>query len=208
MISLHFKQLQSISFFSLLILVACSNSSNNRAVTLDELEAIQAEDQKEWEKYAAKRDMLTAVELIELADCDNLPCVELYMRNLSNDFFYASKGEYAAQNRSEIIDTAGNQLNMPASTFYIDANPQASWRAAHTVHSKVLSDTLYNEFIRLGFKFVNEGYFRGIRSKQHRYVSEKYPNKTLYIAATYNPWDFKGLYKGNVTWPCYVFEVY
>jgi hypothetical protein len=202
------RLIQSLSVILLLGMVACSNSADKRAVTLEELKAQQAEDQSEWEKYTPKRDILTAVELIALADCNTLSCVQLFMKDLSPDFFHGKKGEFSATHRSTVIDTAGNELIIPLSTFYVDVNPQAQWRAAHTVHTKALGDTLYNEFIQLGFEFVEEGYYLGIKSKQQRYVSKNYPDKSLYITATFNPWGFKGLYKNNVTWPCYVFEVY
>ena len=84
--------------FQLLILLgiaACGNPSNDRAVNLDELDSIQAEDQEEWQKYTPTRSALTATELIRLSDCDNLPCVQFFMKDLSVDFFYAAKGEYA-----------------------------------------------------------------------------------------------------------------
>lgn len=194
--------------FFLLGIMACGNSSNDRAVTLDELETQQAEDQREWGKYTAKRDKLTALELIALADCNSLSCVQLFMKDLSPDFIHAKPGEFYASHISAVIDTAGNELTMPPSTFYVDMNPQASWRAAHTVHTKALGDSLYNEFMQLGFKFVDEGYYIGIKSKQQRYVSENYPGKSLYITATFKPWGFRGLYENNVTWTCYVFEVY
>jgi len=189
-------------------ILSCSNPTDKRAVTLEELEAQQAEDKREWEKYTPKRDILTAVELIDLADCNTLSCVQLFMKNLSPDFFQGRKGEFSSGHRSTVIDTAGIELTMPLSTFYIDVNPQANWRAAHTVHTKALGDALHNEFMQLGFEFVEEGYFLGIKSKQQRYVSRNYPGKSLYITATFNPWGFKGLYENKVTWPCYVFEMY
>jgi len=189
---------QPLPFLLLLYVMGCGNP-------LDKQEALQAE--KELEEYIARPDALTAVELIELADCNDLACVQLFMKDLSG-FFHGKKGEFSAGLGSIVIDTAGIELIMPLSTFYVDVNPQASWRAAHTIHTKALADTLYNEFKQLGFEFVEEGRYLGIKSKQQRYVSPNYPGKSLYITTTFNPWYFKGLYENKVTWPCYVFEVY
>ncbi len=43
---------------------------------------------------------------------------------------------------------------------------------------------------------------------QQRFASKKYPDRSLYVTSTFAPWYRKGLYTRNVTWPCYVFEVY
>ncbi len=196
------------ALFIVLGLGGCGNPSNDRAVTMEELESVQEEDQKQMEAYAPKRDYLSAVELINLADCDGLPCIQLFMKDLSSDFVHATKGEFASLHRSVVVDTTGAELVMPLSTYYVDVSPQATWRTAHTLHTKALGDSLYDEFMQLGFTFVEEGYYLGLKSKQQRYVSSKYPGKSLYITATYRPWYFKGLYKGSVSWPCYVFEVY
>ncbi|MBS1754963.1 MAG: hypothetical protein KF741_02825 [Ferruginibacter sp.] len=192
----------------LLCISACSNPTNKRAVGLDELENIQAEDKKQMEEVGPKRGMLTAVELIDLSNCADLSCIQLFMKPLSTDFVYGKKGEFYAAQNITIKDTSGTELTMPASTFYIDVNPQASWRAAHTVHLKEQGDSLLNEFKKLGFHLVDEGYYLGLKSKQQRWVSEKYPGKSLYVTATFKPWYFKGLYENKTTWPCYVFEVY
>lgn len=182
---------------------------NKRAISLSELNAIQVEDEMELDKHTAKRDRLTAAELIELADCSDLSCVQLYMKDKGPDFVYARKGEYAAQHRDMVKDTAGNELRMPLSTFYTDVSGQAAqWRAAHTLHSKMLADSLYNEFMGLGFTFVEEGKFLGIKNRQRRYISQHYPGKSLYVTATFQPWYLKGLYNRPVTWFCWVFEVY
>ena len=197
--------------FALLFVLAlsrCGNPSNDRAVTIDELESVQEEDQKQMEAYAPKRNYLSAVELISLADCNDLPCIQIFMKDLSSDFVHATKGEFASLHRSVVVDTTGAELTMPLSTFYVDANPQATWRTAHTLHTKALGNALYEEFMQLGFTLVEEGHYLGLKSKQQRYVSSKYPGKSLYITATFRPWYFKGLYKGGVSWPCYVFEVY
>jgi hypothetical protein len=189
-------------------LAACSNPTNKRAVSLDELDSIQSEDKTTMEQLAPRRNMLTASELVDLADCEDLSCVQLFMKNISTDFVQGRKGEFYAAQRIIIKDTSGNELAIPASTFYVDVNPQASWRAAHTVHTKERADSLLNEFKKINFTLVDEGYFLGIKSKQQRYTSPEYRGKSLYITATFQPWHFKGLYENKVTWPCYVFEVY
>lgn len=191
----------------MILIIACSSPSNERAISLDKLEEVQDADEKEAKAFTATRDIMTAKELIALAECKDIACVEYYMKNLSPDFFYAHKGQYAAQHRSAITDTAGNEIVIPLSTFYVDVNPQASWRAAHTIHKKEAADQLLTEFVQLGFQLADSGYFSGITGRQ-RYISEKYPGKSLYMSVTFQPWYFKGLYENKVTWPCYVFEVY
>jgi len=207
---MELKRSISIIFYTAIILLitACGSPPNKRALSLDELEKAQAEDEKEIEAVTATRDALTTVELIELADCSSLNCVQLFMKSLSPDFFYAQKGEFAAQHRSTVIDTAGNELVMPLSTFYVDTNPQAGWRAVHTIHKREIGNRLLEEFQLLGFQLVDSGYYLGIKSMQQRYSSTKYPGKSLYVTATYEPWYRKGLYDRSVTWPCYLFEVY
>lgn len=191
-------------------LCSCSSPSNKRAIDTDELEKVQAADRAEQEQYAPKRDALSAVELIELADCGNLPCVQLYMKDRDRDFVHATKGEFAALHRSAVTDTTGTELVIPLSTLYADVNPQATWRLAHTLHRKETGNRLLGEFQQLGFVFVDSGYFiaGGLKGKQAHFTSPKYPDKNLYITATYHPWYRKGLYSNKVTWPCYVFEVY
>jgi hypothetical protein len=192
----------------ILLLTACSSPSNKRAVSVDELEKVQQEDEKEIKAATATRDALTARELIELAEYTDLGAVQLYMKELSPDFIHASKGEFAAQHRSVVKDTAGKELVMPLSTFYVDINPQASWRAAHTIHRIETGNQLLEEFHQLGFRLVDSGYYLGIKSIQQRYASTQYPGKRLYVTSTYEPWYRKGLYNTKVTWPCFVFEVY
>ena len=198
----------SLFGMSLLSMVSCGNPTNKRAVNLEELDSIQAQDRAVLETFVPRRDMLTAAEIIDVADCDNLSCIQLYMKNLSRDFVYGQKGEYYAAQRIRIKDTAGTELTLPASTFYVDVNPQAAWRAAHTVHTKEQRDSLLKEFENLDFQLADEGYYIGIKSKQQRYISKKYAGKSLYVTATFQPWYMKGLYENKVTWPCYVFEIY
>lgn len=192
------------------ILFACSSPSNRRAVSADELEKVQAADSAAQSRYTPLRDALSATELIELADCSDLPCVQLYMKERDRDFVHAVKGQFASLHRSAITDTTGNELVMPISTLYADVNPQASWRLAHTVHRKETGEHLLAAFQQIGFVFVDSGYYvgGGLKGKQARFNSPSYPGKTLYVTATYHPWYRKGLYSGKVTWPCYVFEVY
>jgi hypothetical protein len=198
----------SLFVIFLLGMGSCSNPTNKRAVSLDELDSIQAQDKAVLETFVPRRGMLTAAEMIDVAGCDNLPCIQLYMKNLSRDFVYGQKGEYYAAQRVRIKDTAGTELTLPASTFYVDVNPQATWRAAHVVHTEEQRDSLLNEFKALDFQLVDEGDYGGIKSKRQRYVSKKYAGKSLYVSETFRPWYMKGLYDNKVTWPCYVFEVY
>lgn len=192
--------------FLLCGLSACSSPANKRAINIKDLEKIQAAEAQNA-PAAPVRDALTAAELIALASCRNLPCVQLFMKDHSSDFVHATKGEFAALHRSLVIDTAGKELVMPLSTLYADINPQADWRLAHTLHTRELSNRLLDEFQRLGFTLVDSGYNRNIKGTQARFVSAQYPDKILYTSHTYQPWYWKGLYK-NVTWPCFVFEVY
>lgn len=185
---------------------ACSSPANKRAINIKDLEKVQAAEAQNAPPAPA-RDALTAGELIALADCRDLACVQLFMKDHTSDFVHATKGEFAALHRSLVIDTAGRELVMPLSTLYVDINPQASWRLAHTLHRKELSDRLLDEFQRLGFTLVDSGYNRSIKGTRTRFISAQYPGKMLYASHTYQPWYWKGLYK-NVTWPCFVFEVH
>ncbi|MBP7558701.1 MAG: hypothetical protein KA821_20690 [Chitinophagaceae bacterium] len=200
----------TLPVFFTCILFACSSPSNRRAVSTDELEKVQATDSAAQSRHTPLRDALSATELIELADCNDLPCVQLYMKERDRDFVHAVKGQFASLHRSAVTDTAGNELVMPLSTLYADVNPQTSWRLAHTLHRKETGERLLAAFHQLGFVFVDSGYYvsGGLKGKQARFSSPSYPGKSLYVTATYHPWYMKGLYSGKVTWPCYVFEVY
>lgn len=194
----------------MLFFVSCSSPSNKRAVSTDDLEKVQAADSADQAQHTPRRDALSATELIELADCSDLPCVQLYMKDRDRDFVHAVKGQFAALHRSTVTDTAGHELVMPLSTLYADVNPQATWRLAHTVNRKDLGDRLLAEFQQLGFAVADSGYYigGGLKGKQARFSSPSYPGKSLYVTATYHPWYMKGLYANKVTWPCFVFEVY
>lgn len=202
------KNIIGIITFAGLLFTACSSPSNKRAVDVDDLEKIQKEDEKQNEDVTATRDALSAKELLDLSDQTDLASVQLYMKDRSKDFIHAGKGEFAAQHRSVVKDTSGNELVMPLSTFYVDVNPQASWRAAHTIHKIEIGNHLLEEFHQLGFRIVDTGYYLGLKSMQQRYTSAQYPGKSLYVTSTYEPWYKKGLYNTKVTWPCFVFEVY
>ena len=175
-------------------------------VNPEELEKVLAEDMKDAPPGPA-RDALDASTFMSLAACGDLPCVQRFMKDYSNDFIHATKGEFAARHRSVVIDTSGNELIMPLSTIYVDVNPQASWRMAHTLHRVELGNQLMEEFKQLGFSFVDSGYYRGLKMKRARFLSDQYPGRVLYVGSTYRPWNLKGLYR-NVTWPCYMFEMY
>jgi hypothetical protein len=187
---------------------SCSSPSNERAVSIDELDKVQAAEKAEMDAVRPTRPVLTAVELVELADCGDLPCIQLYMKDRNRDFIHAKKGEFASQMLATVKDTSGAALQMPFSTFYVATEPQASWRAAHTIHDEELGNKLFAEFHQLGFKLVDSGNFLGLKNIQQRFASDKYPGKNLYVTSTFAPWYLKGLYNRKVTWPCYVFEVY
>ncbi len=192
--------------FMLCILFACSSPSNKRAISLDELDKTQ-EDELKDAPPAPVRDALSATELMALAACSSLPCVQQFMKDYSADFIHATRGEFAALHRSIVVDTTGDTLVMPLSTIYVDVNPQADWRMAHTLHRADLGNRLMEEFKQIGYVFLDSGYFLGLKNKQARFTSPQYPGRTLYVTSTYEPWRLKGLYK-KVTWPCFVFEIY
>jgi len=98
-------------------------------------------------------------------------------------------------------------LLMPLSTLYVDINPGAGWRLAHTLHNYDFSSRLIKEFQDLGFSVIDSAYNRSMKNNRQHFISRDYPNVDLYLTMTYIPWTWKGLYK-KVTWPCYVFEVY
>lgn len=202
----HIREIVSITCS--IVLLSCGSSSNERAVSIDELDKVQAAEKAEMAAVTPARSVLTATELIDLADCADLPCVQLFMKDRGRDFIHAKTGEFASQTLAYINDTAGQQLQMPVSTFYVATGPQASWRAAHTIHDKDAGNKLFAEFHQLGFKLIDSGNFLGLKNKQLRYASDKYPGKDLYVTSTFQPWYLKGLYNRKITWPCYVFEVY
>ena len=190
----------------LIMFAACSSNSNDRAVKVEDLEKAAAEDRQQAPP-APSRSALSAKELIELAGCRDLACVQLYMKDRSSDFVHAKKGEFASLYRSAVVDTTGQSLVMPMSTLYIATDPGASWRMAHTVHTAALSKGLMDEFTAAKFVLTDSSYNRFTRSYYYHYNSGLYPNLNMYHTRTFNPWGFKGLYV-KVTLPCYVYEVY
>lgn len=189
-------------------IISCGSPHPNRSVRPGALGYVQVQYNNEVEANAAKRDILSPIELMDLSDCESLYCLQQKMKNLVPGFIYLKKGEWTAQHRITLTDTSGKELTLPVSTFYVDVNPQATWRAVHTIHIRALGDSLLNGFKRLGFQKVDEGPYAGINNKRQCYLSEKYLNKSLYITTSFQPWHLKGLYNNKVTWPCYMFEVY
>lgn len=195
-----------LSIHTLWLLIACSSPSNKRAISLEDLDEVQAGEMKDAPPASA-RDALNAMEFMSLTECEDMPCVQQFMIDYSSDFIHARKGEFAALHRSLIIDTAGRELIMPLSTIYVDILPQVRWRVAHTLHRADLYEVLLKEFEQLGFVLVDSGYYRGLPFKQGLFKSPQFPQRKLYVSKTYEPWNLKGLYK-SVTWPCFVFEMY
>ena len=190
----------------LLLFGACGSNSNERSVNVEDLEKAAAEDRQNAPPPPV-RSALTATELMELAGCKDLACIQLYMKDRSSDFVHAKKGEFATLYRSVVADTSGKQLVMPMSTLYIATDPGATWRMAHTVHTEALSKALMEEFIAAKFVLADSSYNRYTKSSYYHYTSNLYPNLEMYHTKTFNPWTVKGLYV-KVTWPCFVFEVY
>lgn len=185
---------------------ACRSKSNQRAVNVEDLEKAMQDDAAN-SPAAPKRSTLTVDELIQASKCDDIACMQLYLKDKGADFFYAKKGEAASLNRGAVIDSAGNELVMSLSTIYFSSEPGADWRVAHTVHRKELSDALLNEFGSKGFSLVDSFYYHATKAKCYRYTSAQFPNQVLYYSPTYTPWYFKGLYS-KPTWICYVFEIH
>lgn len=190
----------------LIIFAACGSNSNDRAVKVEDLEKAAAEDRQDAPP-APSRSALSAKELMELAGCRDLACIQLYMKDRSSDFVHAKKGEFASLYRSAVADTTGQSLVMPMSTLYIATDPGATWRMAHTVHTAALSKVLMDEFTTAKFELTDSSYNRFTGSYYYHYNSKLYPKLNVYHTRTFNPWDRKGLYV-KVTWPCYVYEVY
>ncbi|MCU0404920.1 MAG: hypothetical protein MUE99_10280 [Chitinophagaceae bacterium] len=189
----------------MLWLAACQSASNKRSISLNDLDSVQSAYEKSMPPPPA-RAVLTADELIQLANCSEMDCLQSFMKNLSGDFIHARKGEYASLYRSVVKDTAGNELVMPLSTLYADVNPQATWRLLHTIHRKEHGNKLMQEFHNMGFRFADSGFFVGGSGKKARFLSDQHPDMHLYVWATFKPWRLKGLYQ-LVSWPCWVFEV-
>ncbi len=195
----------TILLFCLAIITSCGGPSQNRAVKMEDLDKAIANDQQNA-VAAPTRSRLTAKELIALSDCNDLDCVQYFMKALSTDFVHAKKGEFATLYRSAVTDSAGASLIIPMATLYTDINPDAAWKLTHTVHRAALSQELLSEFAAANFQLEDSVYSRAYQAYNYRYYSAQYPGLEMIHTTTYSPWKAKGLYM-NVTWPCYVFEV-
>lgn len=195
-----------LAFCGLIIFASCGSKSNKRAVDAKDLEKVMQEEAANAPAKPA-RNILSANELMQLADCADAACVQLFMKDRSQDFFYPKKGEYTSQNRGMIVDSLGSGILAPFSTVYFASEPGATWRIAHTVHKKEFSDELLADFAKKGFVLADSSRYYATKAKAYRYTSPQYPGTVLYYSPTYTPWYAKGLYLGS-TWACYVFEVH
>jgi len=184
--------------FILIILLfgACTSNSNK-----------YAEDAAAQQATRQVRNILSAAEFIELSACDDLLCVQLFMKNFSADFIHAYPGEFGSLNRLIVTDTLGDTLNIPMSTLYVSVDPGADWRMAHTLHNKDFSDYLLQEFADHQFLLSDSVYSRKNKGYKYHYRSDQYPGLVLSHFKTFEPWRARGLYY-TVTWPCYVFELH
>ena len=190
--------------FLCLLFTTCKSNSNKRAVNLEDLDQVIATEQQS--QTGSSRSILTATELIELSACNDLPCVQLFMKDLSADFVHAKKGEFASLYRYAVLDTGGNSIVIPMSTLYVTVDAGADWRMAHTLHTKVLSDQLLQEFTAAKFLLTDSVYSNKSAGFIYRYSSVEHPGLVLSQTKTFAPWRGRGLYY-TVTWPCYVFEL-
>ena len=188
----YFLPTTCLIFMSLLF-AACSGNSNKAAL--------------EQATPHVPKYILTATEFIELSECDNLPCIQLSMKDISSDFFHAYPGEFGNINRLIVIDTLGDSLDIPVSTLYVSVDPGADWRIAHTLHNKEFSDYLLQEFADQQFLLSDSVYSRKNKGYKYHYRSDQYPGLVLSHFKTFEPWRARGLYY-TVTWPCYVFELH
>lgn len=185
---------------------SCKSKSNKRAVDANDLEKVMAEEAANA-AAGPTRSTLTADELMELAKCEDAATVQLYMKEKTSTFFYGKKGEYSSVNRGMVADSAAKDFIIPFSTVYFASEPQATWRIAHTIHKKELSDELLKEFLDKGFVLVDSFRYYATEAKCYQYTSAQYPRTALFYSPTYRPWYLKGLYM-NRTWLNYVFEVH
>jgi hypothetical protein len=191
--------------FICMLMSACKSNSNKRAVSLEDFDKATAAEQQA--AAVPLRSMLTAKEYIALSHCKDLPCVQLFMKDRSNDFVHAKKGEFASLYRSAVTDTSGNSLVIPMSTLYVTVDNGADWRMAHTVHTKALSDQLLKEFSAADFLLTDSVYSTKSGGFIYHYRSGQYQGLVLSHTMTFAPWRARGLYY-TVTWPCYVFELH
>ena len=195
----------SIALMAVFVFSSCGSKSNKRAVKAEDLDKVMQEEAANAAGPA--RSMLSAEEMRQLYNCNDAACVQLYMKEKATDFVHAKKGEFASLNRGEVKDSAGNGLLMPFSTLYYSSEPGATWRLAHTVHKKELSDALLNEFINKGFVIADSFRYYATSAKCYRYVSAQFPGQLLYYSPTYTPWYMKGIYM-RPSWVSYVFEIH
>lgn len=181
--------------FIILLFGACSGNSNK-----------PAEDAAVQQATRPARNILSATEFMELSGCNDLPCVQLFMKDFSADFVHAYPGEFGSLNRLIVTDTLGDSLDIPMSTLYVSVDPGADWRMAHTVHDKALSDQLLQEFADQQFLLSDSVYRKKNKGYTYHYRSDQYPGLVLSHLKTFEPWRARGLYY-TVTWPCYVFEL-
>ena len=185
--------------FIILLFGACTSNTNKSAEDADHEAAAQ---------HATRpaRNILSAAEFIQLSACDDLPCVQVFMKDFRADFVHAYPGEFGNLNRLIVTDTIGASLEIPMSTLYVTIDPGVVWRIAHTVHHKALSDLLLQEFADQKFVLYDSLYSKKIKGYNYHYQSEQYPGLVLSYLKTFEPWHKRGLYY-TVTWPCYVFEL-
>ena len=194
-----------VSFLTIGLLAGCGSKSNKRAVNAEDLDKVMQEEAA-MDPTGPTRSSLSATEIIELSQCADIACLQLYMKDKSADFVHAKKGEYASQNRGTVMDSSSNAMIIPFSTLYYENNTGATWRIAHTVHKKELADKLLADFAKKGFQLVDSVRYYATSSRSYRYSSEQFPGQVLYYSPTYTPWYMKGLYLG-AKWMSYVFEV-
>ncbi len=191
--------------FLLQILTGCDSNANKKAVKVEDLDKIIAEEARNA-PAGPTRNNLSLNELINLSNCEDALCVQLLMKELASNFIHAKKGEFASLNRSAIVDTLGQENIIPLSTLYFTTDAGADWRIAHTIHKKEISDKLMSEFVTKGFAIQDSGYYYQTKAKAYHYTSSEFPGKMLYFSITFSPWGSKGLYLG-ANWTSYVFEI-
>lgn len=198
----------SIAKASIIVMLfsSCGSKSNKRAVDATDLDKVMQEEAAQ-NPAGPSRSTLSGDDLMQLSKCEDISCVQLFMKERSGDFFYTKKGEYTSLNRGMVTDSAGKELMMPFSTIYFSSEPQATWRIAQTVHKKDLSDQLLNEFMQKGFVVVDSFRYYATEAKCYQYTSPQYPRTALFYSPTYKPWYMKGLYM-KPSWLGYVFEVH
>ncbi|HMU46755.1 MAG TPA: hypothetical protein PKC72_10330 [Chitinophagaceae bacterium] len=189
----------------MVILSSCGSKSNKRAVKAEDLDKIMEEENANAPTVPV-RSTLSASEFIQLSECGDISCVQLFMKEKTKDFFYARKGEYYSNNRGIVVDSADAEKIMAFSTLYFASEPSATWRIAHIIHKKELADTLLDDFNKKGFMLADSIRYYATQTIAYRYTSELFPGAVLYYSSTYKPWYGKGIYLVS-NWKCYVFEV-